>query len=126
MYSRISFLICSQSEVNAQCSCSMEEGRKFYQGEREDPEVLLTPAGCKVLSEAPTGVALVGTMGLLSSAAQGAKKITSCKSRMSHKKPAVIPSSLSQCTETSLAAVRPSGHGGLLAKSAAESLGPSL
>lgn len=77
------FLICSQSEVNAQCSCSMEEGRKFYQGEREDPEVLLTPAWCKVLSEAPTGVALVGTVGLLSSAAQGAKKITSCKSRMS-------------------------------------------
>lgn len=91
MYSRIFFLICSQSEVNVQCSCSVEEGRKFYQGEREDPGVLLTPAWCKVLSEASTGVACVGTVGLLSSAVQGAKKITSCKSRMSHKKPATIP-----------------------------------
>lgn len=74
----------------------MEEGRKFYQGEREDPEVLLTPAWCKMLSEAPSGVALMGTVGVLSSAVQGAKKITSCKSRMSHKKPATIPSYLSQ------------------------------
>lgn len=49
--------------LNQKCSCSMEEGGKFYQGEREDPGVLLTPALCKVLSEAPTGVACVGTVG---------------------------------------------------------------
>lgn len=96
MYSRISFLICSQSEVNAQCSCSMEEGRKLYQGEREDQKNSWLLHGVKFLQrlrwEWPCGDS--GSLSSLAARADCHWSILSCST---------------------------SGHGGLLAKSAAES-----
>lgn len=89
--SRISFVVCSQSETNVQCACSAEEDVLVYKGEVFLNLPFPLPAWCNVLSEAPPGVARVGTVGLSSSEVQGAENNSGCNSRMPHNKSAIIP-----------------------------------